>query len=89
MAKQAYRTDIKLGEKYRDPQTGIEGTAVSVTFFQYACERVAIECVIRDKIEEYVFDSPRLEAIKSGKRATTERTGGPGMPAAQRGALSR
>lgn len=84
-----YTTDIELGKRYVDPQTGIEGVATSVTFFQYACERVAIEAVIRDKIEEYVFDAPRLESVETRERARGTRPGGPGAPAAQRGPLGR
>lgn len=75
--KEAYKSDIKLGEKYRDDQTGIEGTASSVHFYQYGCERVTLEAVIDKKIEEYTFDAPRLVHIETERRATTERTGGP------------
>jgi hypothetical protein len=75
-----YRTDIELGKRYKDPQTGIEGTATAVTFFQYACERVSIETVVAGKIEEYGFDAPRLESVETQKRARAERTGGPGDP---------
>ncbi|QIN79641.1 hypothetical protein GBA65_15150 [Rubrobacter marinus] len=72
-----YGSDIVLGERYRDEQTGIEGTAISVHFYQHACERVALELVVDRKIEEYVFDAPRLTHIESGKKAETEKTGGP------------
>jgi hypothetical protein len=75
-----YGSDIKLGEKYRDPQTGIVGTATAVYFFQYACERVQLEFVKTDgEMKEYVFDAPRLETLTPvPKRARAERTGGPG-----------
>lgn len=80
--KNTFKTDIILGERYRDEQTGIEGTATSVHFYQFACERIAIEAVIKGKIEEYYFDAPRLIHLDSGKRATTTLTGGPqrGVP---------
>ena len=89
--KHGYESDVVLGERYRDEQTGIEGIAVSVTFFQYACERIAIETVIDRKIEEYVFDSPRLTHLESGKQATAEKTGGPDRHAShvRRGPLGR
>lgn len=77
--KVKYESDITVGKRYRDPQTGIEGTATSVHFYQYACERVTLELLLKDgKLEEYTFDSPRLESVESGKRATSDRTGGPG-----------
>lgn len=84
-----YRTDVKLGERYRDPQTGIEGTATAVTFYQYACERVSIETVVAGKIEEYGFDAPRLKHVDSNARPVQQRTGGPGDPVARPGAVSR
>jgi hypothetical protein len=43
--KQKYATDVELGKRYRDPQTGIEGVATAVTFYQYAYDaprRVAV-----------------------------------------------
>lgn len=74
----SYDTDIVLGEKYRDEQTGIEGVATAITFHQYACERVVIEFVHPQKgLEELAFDAPRLTHLESGRRATTEKTGGP------------
>lgn len=76
--KQKYETDIKLGERYRDEQTGITGVATGVQFYQYGCERVTLETVVAGKIEEYSFDAPRLKHVDTGKLAETSRTGGPG-----------
>lgn len=74
-----YASDIKLGVKYRDPQTGIEGTATSIHFYQYACERTTLELRLPDgNLAEYTFDSPRLVSVETGERARSERTGGPG-----------
>lgn len=76
--RNTYETDIILGEKYRDEQTGIEGTATAVYFYQHGCERVCLENVNRDgELKEYAFDAPRLVHIATGKQATTTRTGGP------------
>lgn len=76
-----YHSDITLGKRYRDPQTGITGTATAVYFFQYACERVALETVKSDgELKEYTFDAPRLETVEERpKRVRTDRTGGPGL----------
>jgi hypothetical protein len=77
--KQNYKSDIVMGEKYVDTQTGYEGTATIVTFFQHGCERVTLESydAERKQIKEMTFDSPRLKSVKTGKVAETERTGGP------------
>lgn len=87
--KQKYGSDIELGKQYQDPQTGIRGVATAITFYQYACERVQIECVIQDKIEEYGFDAPRLESVETRERAGTARTGGPGDPVPGRKVVPR
>lgn len=86
-----YKSDIVLGEKYIDKQTGYEGVATSVSFFQHACERVVIEAFDdrRKQVIESVFDAPRLTHIKTQKVATTTKTGGPQVPAGQRGSASR
>lgn len=75
-----YKSDIQLGERYRDEQTGYEGVATSITFFQFACERVCLETydAERKQVKEAVFDAPRLTSVATGQTATTERTGGPG-----------
>jgi hypothetical protein len=75
--KATYKTDIKLGERYRDTQTGIEGIANAVIFFQYGCERVDLEFVAGGEVKGQSFDAPRLEHVATGKRATTTKTGGP------------
>lgn len=79
MGKTSYKADIVLGERYRDEQTGLEGVATAIYFFQHACERVQLEMVNQHdgNIMEPVFDAPRLTHVKSGVRATTDRPGGP------------
>jgi hypothetical protein len=82
MSKQSYRTDIKLGEKYEDKQTGIKGIATAVIFYQHGCERVDLETVVAGKIESYGFDAPRLTHVETQKVASTTRTGGPAKESA-------
>lgn len=90
MTKQNYRTDIKLGERYRDDQTGIEGVATSIHFYQHACERVTLEYVKPDgELQEVTFDSPRLTSVRTGKTATTTRTGGPARAGERRPVIAR
>lgn len=88
--KNSYESDVVLGRKYRDKQTGIEGVATHVTFYQFACERVIIETLDNDKnIKEYSFDVQRLEDVETKQQATTTRTGGPGDPVPRSGAATR
>ena len=91
MAQQSYKSDIKMGERYVDTQTGYEGVVTSITFFQHACERVALETYDeqRREVKTEIFDSPRLTHTTTQKQATTTRTGGPGVPNVQRGSLGR
>lgn len=74
-----YKSDIELGERYVDDQTGIEGIATAIYFFQHACERVQLEYVNEKdgELKELVFDSPRLRHAKSRKLAQSDRPGGP------------
>ena len=77
---ESYKSDVKLGERYSDPQTGVDGVATAIYFFQYACERVQLERVNEKdgKVEEHVFDAPRLERVADKKPVGASRTGGPG-----------
>jgi hypothetical protein len=76
--KRSYKSDITLGERYVDKQTGIEGVATAIHFYQHACERVTLEYVKPDRtLEELGFDAPRLTSLKTGLTAVTTRTGGP------------
>lgn len=83
--KQKYETEIELGKRYRDTQTGIEGVATAITFYQYSCERVCLETVIDKKIEEYYFDTARVVDVETEVRPTTTKTGGPQKPPVRTG----
>lgn len=74
-----YKSDIQLGERYRDTQTGYEGVATAVYFFQHACERVLIETFDpqHKEVKEQAFDAPRLVHVNTNVQATTTRPGGP------------
>lgn len=58
-----YESDIELGAKYRDKQTGYEGIAVFIEFHQYRCEQVALERFDNNEVKAYMFDAERLEQI--------------------------
>lgn len=91
MRAHRYATDIRLGERYRDDQTGIEGVATVVSFYQHGCERVNIEVVTNGEIKDYGFDAPRLTHVESNRRAVSTATGGPerGVSHTRPGAVAR
>jgi hypothetical protein len=72
------KTDIILGDRYRDSVTGIEGVATVVSFYMHACERVTIEWVKEGKVEYEAFDAPRLVHCLTGDVPKVVKTGGPG-----------
>ena len=75
---QNYRSDLKLGEKYRDETTGVVGHLVSVHFYEHACERATLRFLDQDKnVQEVSFDAPELVRVDTGIRAVTTKTGGP------------
>ncbi len=78
--KETYKSDIKLGEVYRDQQTGFEGTATGIYFFQHACERVNLETYDPKsrEVKDHTFDAPRLVHVKTEQVAQSRRPGGPG-----------
>lgn len=76
--KNEYKSDIKLGRKYRDKNTGFTGTATAVVFYQHGCERVTLKGMNNHgEIVEYGFDSPEVEDVETGKTPQVEKTGGP------------
>lgn len=80
----------KLGEKYRDTQTGIEGTAISSTKYQHGCERIQLEWVVNGEIKIDVFDAPRLVLVADGSRVGDQnRPGGNQAVAPQRSVPGR
>lgn len=56
-AKANYQSDIVLGKTYVDKQTGIEGVAKAIHFYQHGCARVSLEAVVDGEIVEYTFDA--------------------------------
>jgi hypothetical protein len=72
-----FKSDIKLGERYRDRITGLEGTADSVHFYRNACERARLVHLHDGEIKEAYFDAPDLIHVDSGAQASSPRTGGP------------
>lgn len=80
--KTAFKSDIILGDRYLDKQTGFEGVATAIYFFQFGCERVNVEAfdATTKEIRTNTFDAPRLTNLRTRKTATVTRTGGPGDP---------
>ena len=76
--KNNYKSDLTLGERYRDKTTGIEGHLVAVYFYEHACERACIRFVNgQGEVVEHVFDAPELVAVSDGRTPRVVKTGGP------------
>lgn len=75
--KESYESDIILGESYRDKNTGLEGIATALYFFQHSCERVQLDYVHEGDLKQVAFDALQLIHLGSGKPATSDKTGGP------------
>ena len=84
-----YRSDIRLGEKYRDKMTGVVGTATSLHFFQNACERVVLTYLNKGLVENANFDAVDLVDAESGAEAKSEKPGGPERTMAERRVVTR
>ena len=74
---ETYKSDIVLGDKYREKSTGIEGKAVAVAFFEHACERVTLRYAHDGDVKEASFDAPEVEHIKTQTTPQVTKTGGP------------
>jgi hypothetical protein len=87
---QTYKSDLELGELYRDDKTKLEGHLVAISFFEHACERGTIRYTNgQGDVKESTFDAPELTLVKTGAKATTKKTGGPDRPIAGRSSASR
>lgn len=61
-------TNIKLGDRYRDTDTGFEGIANAVTIYEFRCPRVQLTALVDHKPAEHWFDEPKLEHVNGSKR---------------------
>ena len=74
---ETYKSDIVLGDRYRERSTGIEGKAVAVAFFEHACERVTLRYAHDGDVKEASFDAPEVEHIATNKVPVQQKSGGP------------
>lgn len=78
VGSETYKTDLKLGHKYRDKTTDLVGHLVAIHFYEHACERGTLRYVNGDgDVQEASFDAPELVLISTGKIARSTRSGGP------------
>jgi len=84
-----YRSDIVLGEEYREKSTGLVGKAVAVAFFEHACERVTLRYLHDGDVKEAGFDAPEVEAVKTGRTPAQAKPGGPARNDGRRGVITR
>lgn len=76
---------VELGDTVKDTILGYEGVVTQITEYLYGCRRIGIEFKAPGgKLEEFTFDEPRLEVIKSKTERPKPKqdTGGdrPAMP---------
>jgi hypothetical protein len=84
--KHTYKSDLKLGEKYRDKTTGLEGHLIAIHLYEHACERGSLRYVDSQRnVQEVSFDAPELVLVKTGEPVRTTRTGGPERAMGRRG----
>jgi hypothetical protein len=86
---ETYRSDLVLGEQYREKSTGVEGKAVCIAFFEHACERVTLRYLHDGDVKEASFDAPEVERVKTGRTPVQQATGGPARNDGRRGVISR
>lgn len=75
-----FKSEIVLGEKYRDTSSGFEGNAESVHFYRHGCERVSLRGLnAQGDVVSFSFDAPELEQVKTGRKVKLleRKTGGP------------
>lgn len=86
---ESYRSDIQLGEQYREKSTGLIGKAIAVAFFEHACERVTLRYLHDGDIKEASFDAPEVEAVKTNRTPVQQKSGGPARTDGRRQGLAR
>ncbi len=75
--RETYKSDIVLGESYRDKATGLTGKAVALYFFEHACERVTLRYLHDGDLKEATFDAPEVETVRSSLTPVKQASGGP------------
>lgn len=84
-----YKSDVVLGEQYREKSTGLIGKAVRLAFFEHACERVTLRYIHDGDVKEASFDAPEVESVETQKTPVQQKSGGPDRNDGRRGVISR
>lgn len=76
------KQEIKLGDKVKDPISGLIGIAVGRTVWLHGCARITVQPMGFDKTkkpyESISVDEPQLEVIKPKRiKEGNHKTGGP------------
>jgi hypothetical protein len=87
--RESYRSDIVLGDQYREKSTGLVGKAIAVAFFEHACERVTLRYLHDGDLKEASFDAPEVESVKTERTPVQQKSGGPARNDGRRGAVTR
>lgn len=84
-----YRSDLVLGEMYREKSTGLVGKATAIVFFEHACERVTLRYLHDGDLKEASFDAPEVESVRTSATPVQQKSGGPARTDGRRGVISR
>lgn len=84
-----YRSDLKLGEQYREKSTGLVGKAVCISFFEHACERVTLRYLHDGDVREAAFDAPEVEHVETRRTPVQQKSGGPARADGRRATVTR
>jgi len=76
------KKQIQLGDKVKDPLTGLTGIAVARTAWLHGCDRITVQPEGFDKekkpFEAFSVDEPQLSIVKAKKiKRGSQDTGGP------------
>ena len=71
---------INVGDKVKDPISGIKGVITARTEYLYGCIRVCLEHVKDGAISETWFDEPRLESTPATPKKALQGGGGANPP---------
>lgn len=82
---QKYETELKLGDRYKDSTTGIDGHLVAIHFYEHACVRGTLRYVdSMGNPQEVSFDAPEMVHVETDKPITADKPGGPKRAEGQR-----
>jgi hypothetical protein len=64
----SFETSIEFGERYRDKNSGYEGVATALYFYEFGCARVSLVSMDdKGDVKDLSFDEQSLVKVGTGK----------------------